>query len=104
MGDILDEAASLVECHQCPWYKSCVTPMKLSVDDLKRDLQRTMPGVDPVRQQEFYNLMINSAAMAQNTHLEGCPIFIERLKSSSRLAEHLKKIMQDWGKDEQSQP
>jgi len=37
---------------------------------------------------------MNMAAMAQNMLLEGCPIFIKRLKSSPKLAEQLKKFMQ----------
>jgi hypothetical protein len=42
-------------------------------------------------------MVMNMAAMAQNMLLEGCPIFIKRLKSSPKLAEQLKKVMQTWG-------
>jgi hypothetical protein len=42
-------------------------------------------------------MVMNMAAMAQNLLLEGCPIFIKRLKSSPRLAEQIKKVMQTWG-------
>jgi hypothetical protein len=36
------------------------------------------------------------AAAAQNSLLEGCPIFIGRLRSSPQLAERIKKLMQAW--------
>jgi hypothetical protein len=94
MSDILDEAASVVECQECPWYKSCVMPMRFSPEDLSRELQKAMPGT-PVD-----SILLNTAAMAQNTILEGCPIFVKRLKSSSRLSEQLKKTMRSWGAEE----
>ena len=94
MSDILEEAASLVECQECPWYKSCVMPMRVTLEDLRRELQQAMPGV-PVD-----SLLLNTAALAQNTILEGCPVFIRRLKSSSKLAEQLKKMMRSWGTEE----
>jgi hypothetical protein len=47
---------------------------------------------------EFHELVLNIASAIPNTLLEGCPIFIKRLKSSPKLAEQLKKMMQDWGK------
>jgi len=40
------------------------------------------------------------AAAAQNSLLEGCPIFIERLRASPKLAQRLKEMMQNWGKEE----
>ncbi|GAG37627.1 unnamed protein product, partial [marine sediment metagenome] len=42
----------------------------------------------------------NMAAVAQNVLLEGCPVFVRRLKSSPKLAEQLKKLMQNWGSEE----
>ena len=96
MGDILEEASSVVSCKECPWYKSCVMPMRVSPEELKGQMQQVMPPgtqVDP--------LLLNTAAMAQSALLEGCPIFIRRLKSSPKLAEQLKKLMQDWGSEEE---
>ena len=46
------------------------------------------------------NLLSSMATAAQNSLLEGCPIFIERLRSMPRLAQRLKEIMQNWGKEE----
>jgi hypothetical protein len=32
--------------------------------------------------------------------LEGCPVFIERLRKSPKLAQRIKEIMQNWSKEE----
>ena len=32
--------------------------------------------------------------------LEGCPVFINRLRSSPELAQRIKQMMQNWGKEE----
>jgi len=40
------------------------------------------------------------ATAAQNSLLEGCPIFINRLRANPKLAQRLKEIMQNWGKEE----
>lgn len=102
MGDILEEASSFLECRECPWYKSCVTPMRFRPDDLMKEMRQLPTGLPPGASgdQEFRNLLVNMAAMAQNVLLEGCPIFVERLKSSPRMAEQLKKMMQNWGVEE----
>ena len=46
------------------------------------------------------HLLSSMATAAQNSLLEGCPIFIGRLRTSPKLAQRLKEIMQDWGKEE----
>ena len=48
----------------------------------------------------FQNLLSSMATSAQNSLLEGCPIFVERLRNSQELAEQIKKLMQNWGKQE----
>ena len=103
MDDILEEASQLVECKECPWYKSCVMPMRLTAEDIKREIQRVMPqeSLDSARGSEFYNLVMGVALAAQEMILEACPIFVKRLKSSPKLAEKLKQIMQSWGTEEQ---
>ena len=102
MGDILEEASSLIECKVCPWYKACVMPMRIGTDDLMREMRQMAPGtnIDQTKEQEFRNLMVNMASIAQNVLLEGCPIFVRRLKSNQKLVEQLKKIMQTWGAEE----
>ena len=104
MSDILDEASALVECKECPWYKSCVFPIRLTPEDLRRQLESSMPGasipgVAPYGMPQF---LANLAAAAQNSILEGCPVFIGRLRASPDLAQQIKKLMQTWGRDEQT--
>jgi hypothetical protein len=100
MADILDEASSLIECKECPWYKTCVRPMQLSSEELSRHMERIMPpGVDPTKEYEFRSMMLSMAAMIEETVLESCPIFMRRLKSSPKLAEQLKKLMQSWAEE-----
>lgn len=102
MGDILNEASDLVECQQCPWYKTCVSPLRFSIEDLKREMEQTIPGMswEQTGGQELYRLLANTAAAAQNMVLEACPIFVRRLKSNPKLAENIKKMMQSWGTEE----
>ena len=70
--------------------------------DLMREMNKIMPGqsLDQTNEQEFRNLLLGMASTLQNTLLEGCPIFVKRLKSSPKVAEQLKRIMQTWGADE----
>jgi hypothetical protein len=102
MGDILDEASSVIECKECPWYKACVVPMRFATEDLVREMRLMAPGsgLDQMREQEFRNLIMNMATVAQNVLLEGCPVFVKRLKSNPKLAEQMKKLMQTWGGEE----
>jgi fructose-1,6-bisphosphatase/sedoheptulose 1,7-bisphosphatase-like protein len=46
------------------------------------------------------NLMSSMASAAQNSLLESCPIFIERLRANPKLAQRIKEIMQNWSKEE----
>ena len=101
MSDILDEASSLIECQECPWYKACVLPMRFKIEDLMREMPQVVgTGLDQLKEQEFRNLLLSMASTAESILLEGCPIFIRRLKSSPKLAEQLKKLMQNWGREE----
>jgi hypothetical protein len=102
MGDVLDEAYALVQCRECPWYKSCVVPMRFTAEDIRRQLEST-PGANFPRQADLgmQNLLSSMAAAAQNSLLEGCPIFIERLRNNPKLAQRLKEMMQNWGKEEE---
>ncbi len=100
MGDVLNEANNLVQCKECPWYKSCVMPMRFTVDDLRRQLEQVSPGTAfPAADMNMQNLLSSMATAAQNSLLEGCPIFIDRLRSSPKLAQKLKEMMQNWGKE-----
>lgn len=101
MSDILDEAYALVQCKECPWYKSCVTPMRFTAEDIRRQLESSVPGAD-ISNQAYLgieNLLSSMATAAQNSLLEGCPIFINRLRANPQLAQRLKEMMQNWGKE-----
>jgi hypothetical protein len=105
LSDILDEAQALVQCKACPWYKSCVLPMRLTEDDLRKQLESSMPGVatSGTEQYGMQQLLSGLASAAENSILEGCPVFINRLRSSPKLAEQIKKLMQEWTKESQQQ-
>jgi len=104
MGDILDEAQALVQCKTCPWYKMCVLPIRVTEEDLKRQMESSMPSPSaakvPYSISQFLSTM---ATAAQNSLLEGCPIFIDRLRSNPRLAERIKEMMQEWSKGSEGQ-
>ncbi len=101
MSDILDEAYAVVQCKECPWYKACVLPMRFTAEDIRRQLE-SAPGVNISQQADLgmQNLLSSMASAAQSSLLEGCPIFINRLRSDPELARKLKEIMQNWGKAE----
>jgi hypothetical protein len=100
MGDILNEAYGVVQCKECPWYKSCVTPMKFMAEDLRKQLEANPMGLGPATGDiSFQNLISGMAASAQNSLLEGCPVFIERLRANPKLAQRLKQIMLNWGNE-----
>ena len=97
MEDVLNEAYAIAQCKECPWYKSCVMPLRFSAEDIRRQLEASAPGdVSQPVDLNLQNLMASMATAAQNSLLEGCPIFIERLRSNPRLVQRLKEIMQNW--------
>ena len=102
MSDIIDEAHDVLQCKSCPWYKACVLPMRLSEEDLKKQLEATMPGTPLSGTMDYgmQQLLSGMASAAQNSLLEGCPVFINRLRSNPRLADRIKKIMQEWSAEE----
>ena len=104
MSDVLDEAYAIAQCKDCPWYKACVTPMKFSAEDIRRQLESSASGMDVAQQADLgmQNLLSSMASAAQNTLLEGCPIFIQRLRADPKLAQKLKQLMQNWGKEEEN--
>ena len=103
MGDVLDEAYGIVQCKECPWYKSCAMPMKFTAEDIRRQLESSSPGtgISGAADLGLQNLLSSMATSAQNSLLEGCPIFIERLRTNPKLAQRIKEMMQNWGKEEE---
>jgi len=101
MNDVLNEAYGIVQCKECPWYKSCVTPMRFTAEDIRRQLE-SAPGINVSQPADLgmQNLLSSMATAAQNSLLEGCPVFIARLRANPNLAQRLKEIMQKWGEEE----
>jgi len=104
MSDVLNEAYGIAQCKECPWYKSCVVPMKFTAEDVRRQLESAAPGMSTSQQADLgmQNLLSSMAAAAQNSLLEGCPVFIDRLRSSPNLAQRIKEMMHNWGKEDQT--
>ena len=102
MSDVLDEAQGIIQCKECPWYKSCITPMRFTTEDIRRQLESSAPGMNMSQQADLgmQNLMSSMAAAAQNSLLEGCPILIDRLRADPKLAQKIKAMMQNWSKEE----
>ena len=101
MNDVLNEAYGIVQCKECPWYKSCVMPMRFSAEDIRRQMEST-PGFNVSQSTDMgmQELLSSMATAAQNSLLEGCPVFIARLRDNPKLAQRLKEIMQKWGEKE----
>ena len=101
MSDILGEAQGIIQCKECPWYKACLLPMRFTAEDLRRQMEQT-PGMNPAQSADLtdQNMLASMASAAQNSLLEACPVLIERLRSNPKLAQRVKELMQNWGKEE----
>ena len=105
MDDVLNEAGNILECKECPWYKACALPMRYSTEDIRRQLESgttEVPGI-PMNDAGIQQIM-GMATAAQNSILEACPVFIERLRTSPQLAQKLKEMMHHWGQEETGGP
>jgi hypothetical protein len=102
MADILNEAYGILECKQCPWYKLCISPMRFSAEDIRRQMRAQAPLMDENQpDMDKQNLISSMAEAAQNQLLEGCPVFIERLRNDAELAKRIKEVVQNWHAEEQ---
>jgi hypothetical protein len=99
MGDILDEVTALIRCKECPWYKNCLTPVQVSMEDIAQ-FRIAMQGANLPEQAkgELDKITESIAYMSQEMILQSCPIFTQRLKEDPKLAQRIKKMMQNWGK------
>jgi len=79
--------------------------MRLTEDDLRKQLESSIPGAATPGAEQYgmQQLLSGLAAAAENSLLEGCPIFINRLRSSPNLAKQIKKLMQQWTNESQEQ-
>ena len=101
MDDVLDEAMALIRCKECPWYKNCIVPLQVSAEDMTQ-FRLMMQGAnvpEPARN-EMENVLETIASTSQNAILQSCPVFTQRLKKSSKLAQRIKEMMQSWGGEE----
>ena len=104
MDDIINEAYQIVQCKECPWFKACVTPMRFTSEDIRRQMEQGIPGSNASQQQvnpQMQEMISSMASAAQNSLLEGCPVFIQRLRSSPQLGQQLKNLMLNFGDDKQ---
>ncbi len=101
MSDILDEAYGIAQCKDCPWYKACVVPMRFTAEDIRRQLESSAMGTNTSLQADIslQNFLSSMATAAQNSLLEGCPVFIDRLRRNPELAQRIKDMMQNWSKE-----
>lgn len=102
MGDILDEVSAIIKCKECHWYKNCVFPIQASADDIAhfRTMMQTTNLPDTAKN-EMENVLEGIASSSQNMVLQSCPVFAQRLKDSPKLAQVIKELMQNWGREEE---
>jgi hypothetical protein len=102
MGDILDEASAIIKCKECPWFKNCVSPIQASAEDIAHfRLMMQTTNLPDTAKNEMENVMEGIASSSQNMILQSCPVFTQRLKESPRLAQVIKELMQNWGREEE---
>jgi hypothetical protein len=104
MADILDEAQSLLQCKTCPWYKNCVLPVRVTELDLRKQLGQNpaISGLPGAEGPGIDQLLSGLASAAENSLLEGCPVFIDRLRTNPNLAIRIKKMMQEWSEGKEN--
>ena len=100
MGDILDEVTALIRCKECPWYKNCLTPVQVSTEDIAQ-FRTAMQGTNIPEQarSELDQIIESIASTSQDMILQSCPVFTQRIKEDPRLAQRIKEMMQNWGKE-----
>ena len=99
LAEVIDETPTIKTLVLTP-----TEPMKFTAEDIRRQMEASgqAMGMPAAGDANLKNLLSNMASAAQNSMLEACPVFIERLRSSPRLTQYLKKAMQDWGSEPES--
>ena len=102
MGDILDKAAALIKCKECPWYKNCLMPMQVNAEDIGQ-FRLMMQGANLPEQarREMDQTIEGIASLSQDMIVQSCPVFTQRLKDNPKLAQRIKEVMQKWGFEEE---
>ncbi len=103
MGDILNEASAIIKCKECPWFKNCVSPIQASADDIAhfRMMMQTT-NIPDAAKTEMDNAIEGMASSSQNMIIQSCPVFTQRLKDNPKLAQAIKEMMQNWGREEET--
>jgi hypothetical protein len=102
MGDVLDEATALIRCRECPWYRNCLTPIQIGIEDIGQ-FRLMMQGAnlpEPAKS-EIEKVLESIACSTQDMILQSCPVFTKRLKDNPKLAQRIKEMMQHWGEEEE---
>ena len=102
MGDILDKAAALIRCKECPWYKNCLTPLHVSAEDIGQfRLMMQGSNIPEQARSEMEKSLESMAYTSQDIVIQSCPVFTQRLKDNPNLARRIRAMMQNWGDDEE---
>ena len=68
MADAFNEAYGIVQCKECPWYKSCVVPMRFTTEDIRRQMEST-PGMGAAQNNLGMENLLSSMASAQHERI-----------------------------------
>jgi len=82
----------IMSCKSCPWHKFCIEPPSMTEEEIKEKLEEIKEeSKDP-----FASLMGAMMFGGKDQECSACPIFIQRLRTSPKLSEKIKEIMQNW--------
>ena len=100
MNEAFNEAQEILQCKSCPWYKNCIMPIRATEEDMRRQMEgmannNAIPGLPS----SASDLLTTMASAAQNSLLEGCPVFINRLRNNPDIARKIKEMMQNGSYD-----
>jgi hypothetical protein len=102
MGDVLDEAAALIKCKECPWYRNCIIPIQVGAEDVEQfRLMMQSANLPEPAKSDIERVLESIASTSQNVLLQSCPVFTKRLKDNPKLAQRIKEMMQHWGEEEE---
>ena len=87
MSDILDETRNYLECGECPWYKLCVSPMRFTAEDIRRQIS-SQPGINQPNDAATQELMAKMAA----AHRIKCLKVVRYLSRNCVVAQNLPSV------------
>jgi len=98
MTDILNEAYGLIQCKECPWYKSCVMPMRFTAETYVVSWnRRCREPAPPYRPMPVYRTCCPIWPRPRRTHCWKGVHFHRKTTQQSGISPTTKKIMQDFG-------